>query len=168
MTGVSVDFGLEVRAGMDRLASEVGNMSKALETLRAREPFFTKLAGSATSPASGSFLIDLGTPNPGFFWIVRRIVIGGDNWGSSVSGTAELVIAATGGIAAGNARTIPDTIDEYASLPVARFYSSKQIVVKETEHLMLLFLSPSATTLYSANAGIEVFRTVAAGESFSV
>lgn len=169
MTGISVDFGLEVRAGMDKLAGRMDGLSKSIETLRAREPFFTKVVASATSPSSGAFALDLGTPNPGFWWQVRRIVIGGDNWGSTVAGTAELVVTAGGSslIAPATARTIPDTIDEYATLPVARFYSSKQIVVKETEHLMLLFVSPTGSTLYSANAGIEVFRTIAAPESFT-
>ena len=104
------------------------------------------LRGAATSAASGATLvIDLGGPAYGRLWQVRRLTVGGAQWGDTVAGTPLVVVAP-------QASTTPptsDVADFSGTIPNTAFYSTGQVVVRNPARLYMVILTPTASTTYA-------------------
>ena len=104
------------------------------------------LRGAATSTASGAtVVIDLGGPAYGRLWQVRRLVVGGAQWGDTAAGTALVVVAP-------NASATPptsDVADFTATIPNSAFYSTGQVIVRNPARLYIVVLTPTASTTYA-------------------
>ncbi|MHB1475314.1 MAG: hypothetical protein ACYCV4_17165 [Dermatophilaceae bacterium] len=104
------------------------------------------LRGAATSTASGSTLvIDLGGPTHGRLWQVRRLVVGGAQWGSVVAGTALVVVGGSASITPPTS----DVADYSAAIPNVAFYSTGQLVVRNPSRLYMVVLTPTASATYA-------------------
>jgi hypothetical protein len=133
-------------ASVDSLTKHMRNVAKIEEEYQfgVRD---NQIRKSVTSPSSGNFSIGLGGPAFGREWQLRRLVIGGALWSSVVAGSAILVI---GSVPAGEMTPpLPDIVDDSASLPNAAFYSTRQVVLRHPNHLYVVILSPTASTVYA-------------------
>ena len=170
--GVDADLSLSIGQLTKRLDSDADERRKDREIARARVPSIIRIQGSGVIPTpTAAFGINLGGPDPGFDWVVRRIVVGGLTWSTTAAGTAEVYVTGLGaqwGTSAGGSgtvagvRSLADLVDQSASLPNKAFYGREQLVVKESESLVVVILNGTAAQQYSAAAAIQVVRTSAA------
>lgn len=146
---------VEIKASIDGLAKQVNRLVALEEQYQTRGPVQVPLRASGTSPSSGAFILDLGGPSYGRLWEVRRLIIGGNNWGSTVGGRADVIISSTRPSL--NARNLADIVDEAVSLPSRAFYSSGQVVLRSPDRLYVVIANPTASTAYSVGgAGYDV------------
>jgi hypothetical protein len=135
-----------VGAKIDGLAAQVKKLLAAQDAYQFGAVEVT-LRGAATSAASGATLVlDLGGPSYGRLWQVRRLAIGGAQWGDAVAGTALVVVAAN----INTAPPVSDVADFSATIPNTATYSTGQVVVRNPDRLYLVVLTPTAGTLYAA------------------
>lgn len=153
---------VEIKASIDGLAKQVNRLVALEEQYQTRGPVQVPLRASGTSPSSGAFVLDLGGPSYGRLWELRRLVIGGNNWGSTVSGRAEIIVSSTRPSL--TARNLADIVDELTTLPARAFYSSGQVVLRSPDRLYVVLANPSATTAYSVGgAGFDIPDSPAPG-----
>lgn len=189
MTMIGGDTGIDLEAGLSlnigRLAESadkldrVARAMRAREIERAREPFTVRLLTSGVCPTpTVPFGLQFGGPDPGFYWNVRRIVVGGLTWTTTANGTAEVYItglAAAPGAAASGAgsvaavRSLSDLVDQAATLPSKGFYGNGEMVVEANESLVIVVNTGTAGQQYTAAASVQVVRKTTTIESeFSV
>jgi hypothetical protein len=184
MPGIDLDVDLgpiEVMAGVRAELSTLNKHNAAWAEHRRREIARTKVPIMVRLPVSGVIPtptvrtgINLGGPDPGYYWMVRRLVIGGVTWKTTAAGTAEVYVtglsggqggAVTGPMISGLALT--ELVDQAASLPNKAFYSDQQLMLQAQENLMVVVDSGTAGQLYIAAAQVQVFRTIAAGIEYT-
>jgi hypothetical protein len=177
---IDIDLGpLEIMAG---LKAELATMNKQnaeawrrREQQRARVPMTVRQFASAVIPTPTVRTgISFAGPDPGYYWMLRRLIIGGLNWKTTAAGTAEIYVtalsaaqgqAAVGPIVAGLA--LSDMVDQAATLPNVSFYSDQQVVIQEQENLVVLIDTGTAGQQYVCTGLFQVFRTLAVGIEFS-
>lgn len=184
MPGLDVDLDLgpiEIMAGV---RAELATLNRhhadaaehrRRETARARTPVVARLISSVTLGAGGPrTAISLGGPDPGYYWMVRRLIVGGVTWKTAAAGTAELYISGlsavqgagvTGAMVSGLA--LSDLVDQATALPNKAFYGDQQMLLQAQENLLVVIDSGTAAQTYVAAAQVQVFRTVAAEVEFS-
>jgi len=139
------------------------------EMMRARVPFDIRFQMSGVCPTpTARFGLNLGGPDSGFYWLVRRLVVGGLTFKTAAAGTMEAYItglagsqgqASFGPIVAGLALT--DLVDQAAALPtVPHFYSNRQMTLQAGENFVVLIDTGTAGQTYVAAAQVEIHRTV--------
>lgn len=153
--GGSVSFGdLVLGAKVDILAALDG-IHKRLASIEALErryqeegPTFVALAGNVTVDASqDNAYIDLGGPSYGRVWEVRSLIIGGITWATTVAGTGQIMVASTKPSSTPPVGTLQDVA---TSMPAKAFYSSGQFRVLHPNHIFIVVVGGTASTLYSA------------------
>lgn len=175
MPGLDVDLDLgpiEIMAGVRAELSRLNQHNEAMaahraqETKRARVPIPIRHFNSTVIPAGGG-RTGFGFPGPrsGFYYIVRRLLIGGQTWITAAAGTAEVYVT---GIPSGaiNALQLGDMVDQSSFLPNKAYYSNEQVIIQAGEHMEIVIDSGTAGQTYVAAVQMQVFRTIAAGESF--
>lgn len=169
---LDIDTGFDLNVQLGRIAQGVekgnANARKLREIARARIPFPVRLMASGVCPSpTAPFGLNFGGPDPGFFWVVRRIVVGGLLWSTTAAGSAEVYVhgfgGAQGSITSGSGtvagvRALSDLVDEAATLPSKGFYSNEQVIVQPTESLSVVVVTGTAGQQYVANCGIQVVR----------
>lgn len=180
MPGIEADLDLGpieimagVRAELSTLNQHNRQRQRARDIARTRVPSDARLWASGACPAGGAnFVLSPGGPDPGYYWLVRRIVIGGLAFTTAAAGTAEIYVsglsfgpgASTGPMV--SALTLSDLVDEASTLPNIAFYSSHQVVVLPQENLSARVVGGTAAQFYVMSAQIQVFRTLANAEEF--
>ena len=148
--GFSLETLVGIRAGLNDVVTELRNLHKLEEAYQ----FGAKdipLRNSASSDSnSDSLIIGLGGPTYGRQWQVRRLTIGGALWTSTVAGSALVVV----GPSQTATPPLPDVNDEVASLPSNGFYSTGQLIVRHPDHLRIVILTPTASTLYAVGGTV--------------
>lgn len=184
MPGIEADLDLgpiEIMAGVRAELSTLNRHNAAeaeyrrREAQRARTPFMVRQFASAVIPTPTVRTgISFGGPDPGYYWMLRRLLVGGVTWKTTAAGTAEIYVtalsagqgqAAVGPIIAGLA--LSDMVDQAASLPNKAFYSDQQVMVQEQENLVVVLDTATAGQLYVATCQVQVFRTIAGGVEFT-
>ena len=164
---VQAEAGLDLLLG--RVASALDNHTKAtrrqIEQMKATTPLDVRLQQSGTSGASGDLALVFPGPDTGFYWHVRRLIVGGSAWSSAVGGTAEVYVTALYGTYT-SIRDLADMADQAASLPNKAFYGQHELVVQPGENLVVVIHTPAATTLYKASLQAQQFRTLPEGIDF--
>jgi hypothetical protein len=183
MAGVELDLDLgpvEIMAGLKAELSTLNRHHaqdaerRKRELQRTRVPVQVRMVASATIPTPTARTgINLGGPDAGFFWLLRRLIIGGVTWKTAAAGTAEIYVtaltagqgsAATGPVVSGLA--LSDMADQSASLPSKAFYSNQQVIVQAQENLVVVIDTGTVGQVYVATAQFEVWRTVTGDISF--
>lgn len=171
---LSVEGDLSIQLGRvaDRLDKDATERIKTREIARARVPSVVRIQNSGIIPTpTAAFGINMGGPDSGFEWVVRRIVVGGLTWSTTAAGTAEVYVTGLGaqwGTSAGGSgtaagvRSLADLVDQASTLPNKAFYGRDELVVKENESLVIVILSGTAAQQYVASIGVQVVRTSAA------
>ena len=115
-------------------------------------------ATSAAFPASGTLALNLGSPDQGQFWSVRRIVVGGSDITTTPAGTAWVFVQGSPPNANGANPSTAQVADfTVGTLPQKAFYGTHELVVDATEYLWVIITGGTATTLYVASVKAEVF-----------
>jgi hypothetical protein len=133
-----------LKASLDTLNKRLRNIARVEEAYEfgaTQQP----IRGVSNSPASGSFSFGLGGPTYGRMWEVKRLVVGGVQWGTSVAGQAVFFVSPVGGQAT---PSLADVVDQAATLPDVAYYSTRQLVLRHPNRLHVLILSPTASTTY--------------------
>lgn len=185
MGGVSLDVSagpLEIVAGLsaslDRLGAKIDHQAARdrakEERARARVPSDVRQWAAGVVPAGGPLdcALNVGGPEAGFYWLVRRIAVGGVLWSATPAGEFELYVTALAGIqtnvaytgAALNGLTLPDIVDASETLPFHNFYSNRQVIVQEQENLVFVLREVTSGLQYAAVAQVECHRTLALDE----
>lgn len=168
---VVASLGVELGRLNDRYDRDRLEERRRREAMRARVPADVRFQTSVTIPTpTQRTAMSLGGPDAGFYWLVRRLVIGGVTFKTVAAGSAEIYVtglappygtAGVGPIVAGLAMT--DIADQFATLPTPAgrgFYSNRQMVVQENENLVVVIDTGTAGQVYVAAAQIEFHRTV--------
>lgn len=173
MPGVEADISvgpIELYASLGTKLDEVNANLKKMQRLnftRSRVPqdvrMFQSTTIGAAAPRTG---ISLGGPQAGFYWLVRRLIVGGVTFKTSAAGTAEVYITGLGGEAGAivgpmiSALGLTDLVDQATSLPNIAFYTNRQLIVQANENLMVVIDSGTASQVYTATCQVENHRTV--------
>ena len=159
---------LQIEAGLDvilgRLSDALDRNTKSqrdtLRALKATAPADFRVQQSGTSAGSGDLCLVIPGPDTGFFWYVRRLVIGGAAYSSTVAGTGEVYVTAINNASYVNIRDTADLVDQASSLPNQAFYGQHEFMVQPGENVVVVIHSPTATTLYKVALQAQQFRTL--------
>lgn len=181
MAGIDLDVGLgpiEVMASLGVELSKLNAYNEAQhrrDIARTRVPASVRLFTSVIIPTPTVRTgLNLGGPSAGFYWMVRRLIIGGVTWKTTAAGTAEVFVTALAGAEGQavvgpmiNGLALSDMVDQTAALPSKAYYSDQQFVVQENENLVIVIDTGTAAQQYVATAQIQLFRTIATGIEYS-
>ena len=184
MPGLSADLDLGpievmagVRAELSTLNSHNAQAAKRRERdlARTRVPASVRLLGNVIIPTPTVRTgLNLGGPSAGFYWMLRRLIVGGVTWKTTAAGTGEVYVTALAGAEGGAVvgpmiagLALSDMVDQVPSFPNKAYYSDQQVIVQENENVVVVFDTATAAQQYVATAQIQLFRTVAAGLEFS-
>lgn len=159
---------LQIEAGLDVI---LGRLSDALDrntksqrdtvrALKATGPSDVRIQQSGTSAGSGDLCLVIPGPDTGYYWHVRRLVIGGAAYSSTVAGTGEVYVTAINNAAYVNIRDTADLADQLATLPNKNFYGQHEFVVQAGENVVIVIHTPTASTLYKAALQAQQFRSL--------
>jgi hypothetical protein len=181
MPGLELDLDLgpiEIMAGVKAELSEMNRHNAAeaehrrRETARARVPIDARLITVGTGSDAADLLLSVGGPDPGFYWLLRRLVIGGLLWDTTAAGDAEVYITGlsfpmgSAGLLPAGTLGLSDLVDHAATLPNIAYYSTHHMIVQANENLVALIGGATNAQQYVMAAQFQVFRTIAAGEQF--
>jgi len=173
---IGLDISAELSTSLARLGLEVGRLCDAnddaaaerrrREMLRARVPADVRFITTGIVPgAAPRSLLTVGGPEAGYFWLVRRIVVGGLTWKTSAQGTVEVYVTGlagnVGSVTTGpivSALSLGDVVDAFATMPHAANYTSHQIIVQESENLSVVIDGGSGSQQYVMAAQVQVVR----------
>lgn len=138
--------GLEVDLG-GSLHLAIGGLEKSTKRLAQALQYGTvDLNRDKRVPAAGgTIFIDLGGPARGYKWELRRLIVGGATWSTTVGGIANLNI-----MPALAADTIAGMVDNAPSLPDVAFYGGGEVVVRASNHLFVVIVGGDAGVQYNA------------------
>lgn len=180
MPGVEADLSLGPVEAMASIGVELGKHTAEMVAWRKREwersrvPASVRLWANAIIPSPTTRTgINLGGPDPGFYWLVRRLIVGGVAWKTAAAGTAEIYITGLSGGQGGavtgpiiSALALSDMVDQAPSLPNKAYYSNQQFMIQEQENLMVVIDSGTAAQQYVATCQIELWRTISGSTVF--
>lgn len=149
----------------------------------AEMPIDRPLVGSGAYPSTGIMAFDLGGPDMGRRWLLRRIAVGGTTPTTTTAGRADVFVSAvppidpvTGGTGGSGVLTgtalragcLADWRDQATSLPQVSGYTSRTIVVGPNESLWVVISSGTASQQYVCNAGVMETMESAATQSYDL
>lgn len=161
----SVGTLVDLKLSIDGMCDQVKRLHERYEALEKRYQFAgpvqLQLRTSVVSPGSGNAAFGLGGPKVGRLWEIRRLLIGGALWSSTVAGTAEIYVTSAPASQALNSRNLADMVDQASGttppLPSKAFYSSGQLILRFPQELHIVLVSPTASTQYVASgAGYDM------------
>ena len=157
------DFALSVGADLRTMKDEIKDLADHTRRLWSRLQFGTPIkyrrAVSATVPASGQVVIDLGTPDSGTWWDVEAVVIGGEDYTTTAAGTAGLSVSAqVQGLSPGTS----ELVDIAQVLPNRAFYGHRDIVLQEREHLIAVINGATSGQVYVAATTVTSYNVAGA------
>jgi hypothetical protein len=180
MPGLEADLDLGPLSIMAGVRAELSTLNKhnaehrKREIARTRVPVDARLTTVGACPSGGAdFVLSVGGPDPGYYGLLQRLIVGGVLWRTTAAGAAEIYVTGLSfGAGAGTgpmmtALGLSDQVDDAATLPNVAYYSPHQVIVQAQENLVALIHGGSAAQQYVMAAQFQVFRTLAAGEAFN-
>lgn len=161
-SGLSVDFGVELLAGIGSYRDEVRKWRRDMQqrARRAdvprdrREIFYSGSANGNTFPASGNLFLVIDGPQYGMLWDVRQIVVGGPAATSTPPGTA-YVFAQTAQPADMNLVSCRDF--SLTPFPAKGFYGTGEFKMRPPMSLWVVIVGGTPGLAYSAYADIQEY-----------
>ncbi len=146
---------INVGVGMNNsLDAHTEELRRTRELLQRATPTDYMAVGTATVPASGIAIINLGSPDSGYYWEVKHISIGGTDVPVVAAGKAAVyvsgVAALTGGMLS-NREIVP-------AMPFSAYYGTHQFLVVDQENLLVYLYGATVGQQYAAVAHVEVFN----------
>ena len=165
-----LDLSAELALSIGRLDDSTKRLAKFLDARRGATPADLRLSASAAYPASGTLVLNLGSPDQGTVWILRRLVVGGVTPGTAAAGAADVYVGAVANISGQNPGSLElvDWVDRASSLPLVGWYGDRQVVVKAEEILWLNITAGTAAQLYVAAAQVQQVQEAAYRQSYQI
>ena len=177
MSGIELDATagpLEVVAGLSVELNRMNDLAEGRaaqerrirESERARMPSDVRFFSSGICPTpTAPFGISLSGPDNGFYWILRRLFVGGLTWATTAAGSSEIYVTGlTSALAVADPRgiaavsSLSDMVDQSATMPNKAFYSSRQVIIQPNENLVAVIRTGTAGQQYVVAAQVEVHR----------
>lgn len=190
MPGIELDVDLGPIELIGKLGVELDRMNSNYEAQlaqhrkreyeRSRMPADVRqfTSGSSAVAATVPFALQLDGPQAGYYWLLRRLVVGGVTWATTAAGTGEVYVtgltsaAGNGGNGYGSISSIAslsDLVDQCGTgLPFKSFYSNRQVIVQSGENLTVVIRTGTNSQTYVAAAQFEVHRTLSGAGEFEV
>ncbi len=161
LEGGGAGIGLEVFAD---LAVQLGGMcaqlkrrNDALARQLAALPADYQNAAGGPFPVSGTLALNLGSPDLGTEWEVRRIIIGGADITTTPIGVGWVFVQGSPPNMNGVNPSTAQAADVTAgALPQRAFYGTHELVVDATEYLWVVIVGGTPGTQYVASVKAEV------------
>ena len=142
------------------LGGRLDKMNAYLERLNKNTPVLRRVAASGIAVTSTTLIIDLGTPDKGTFWNVENIVLGGVEVNVAAAGSAGMYVV--GGLS-GNAPGLNNAVDYAATLPNVGYYGFRDVVVSDSEHLIVAIFGGTNDQQYVCASSVSVYPVDVAG-----
>lgn len=158
-----VDITLQtVSSGMAAVRDQIAHLARAITTM---SPTPRSLGATFAVPVAGPLLIDLGAPQPGTRWNVKRIgVVRGDDATQALTGRADVYVSRVSIFSvAGQTMPAEGWKWTFATLPNVVAYSNNVITVQAGNALIVVLTGGTAGQLAYANAEVEVVPDTARG-----
>lgn len=169
MTGLALDAGLDVTlqtvaTGIKALAQETAKLARTITTAT---PTPRSVFANAVMPAGGMVVLDLGGPNPGTRWNVKRFgIIRGDDATQTLGGVANLYVGKSTIVTLTPPLIAAPTEGWkwfFATLPNVIAYSDNVITVQAGNNLFAVVTAGTVGQSVTANAEVEVIPELARG-----
>ena len=155
---LDLGFGVELKASLDGLTASTTKLAAELAAARRRAerlPTHNRAFGVATANSAGACTLDLDGPQPGRYWLVRSIVVGGTGYEDAPAGSAAVYVLIVPAGAVATAGTLQMRDNVAGALPQVAFYGSEQMLLHAREHLIVTITSGTSGQQYVAAATIE-------------
>ena len=159
--GIFADLALQI----GHLASNMKREQDRRDRDAASIPADYQNAAGGVYPASGTLVLNLGSPDLGSFWNVRRIIVGGSDITSTPAGAAWVFVQGSPPNQAGANPSIAQVADIVGqsgnavptTFPQRSTYATHVLSVDATEYLYVVITGGTAGTQYVASAKLEVY-----------
>jgi hypothetical protein len=130
----------------------------------AETPRRMRIHGQVAADANGFGVITFdNVPSQGWFWLVRKLAIGGATPATTAAGQADVFVSST------DYRQFTtlaqcgtqDWLDQFASLPLANDYSSGELPVQFQEKLFVVISGGTTDQVYHVSGVIEAWQEAA-------
>jgi hypothetical protein len=183
MAGLELDLDLgpiEIMAGVRAELAQLNKHNEAAaahrrrEIARSRVPIDVRLNTVGAAPSGGAdFVLSIGGPDAGYYWLLQRLVIGGLLFDTTANGDAEVYVTGlsfplgSSATYAISALGLSDLVDHATTLPSIAFYSPHQVIIQASENLVALIGGGTAAQQYVMSAQVQVFRTLADDSTYT-
>lgn len=158
-SGLNLGIFADLAVSIGHLSKQVQRQQDRLDKLAELIPGDYQNAAAGIYPASGVLSLNLGSPDQGQYWSVRRVVVGGSDITTSPGGVAYMVVMGSPPNQNGSNVNLAQVADISANgLPQKAFYGSHELVVGAGESLYCVITGGTSTTQYVASCKCEVFR----------
>ena len=127
------DVELKLCAALDASTEAINRREDREDRLARTIPISAQIQGSGVFPASGDLIFDCGGPTLGRAWVLRRLFLGGIDPTATTSGSAFWFLSASD---SNSALVSAFCFDQASSLPIARFYSSRMVVITHPQRII--------------------------------
>ena len=146
--GFQVDIAAELKAGFNGLRD--GERTRRAEE-ESKIPFDFTVRGSGVAPGAGDLIFNCGGPPMGRAWVLRRLAVGGTDPTAVSAGVAYVYFSSAGDSDQLIAATWADVV---SALPGVKFYTSRQMVVKDGQLIWVRITGPTAGAAYAVNGAV--------------
>lgn len=140
----------DLDAKLDALAVQLSRQHREM-IASSVAPKSLRIVAQATADANGNATLVFPTVPGGRVHYLRRLVIGGATWPTTVTGSAIVAVNANQSVRDA-APSILDVVDAHTSLPNSTFYLDNQITIASCSALQIFISGGTANTTYCASA----------------
>jgi hypothetical protein len=159
-------FGFDAIVG---LTLKVGSLADSLSERDRRErewrrgliPVDWPLVGAGTFPSAGNLVIDLGMPPESQVWLLRRLYVGGQTRATAAAGGADVFVSPLPSLSIAVDAPAANQVDFTSVLPNQAFYTSRQVVVRNHEHIYVMVSGGTVGQIYMASGAVEAYSEAA-------
>ncbi|MDA8333319.1 MAG: hypothetical protein M0027_19315 [Candidatus Dormibacteraeota bacterium] len=130
---VGGDLELKLCAALDASTEQIKRGQDREDRLERLIPIAAQIQASDEFPSSGDLIMDCGGPTLGKAWVLRRVFLGGTDPTATTAGSAFLFLSSS---KSSNALISAFCFDQAASLPIAKFYSSRMVVLTYPQRII--------------------------------
>ena len=156
--GAHFELGPVSLAAMAGLTSATQQLAKAQSDWIEQEKEYQRVgpvsvqmfASGTVDSGSDPLIMDLGGPAAGRVFEVRQLIVGGLLWSTTVAGTGQVLVQPS----SPPPNVVPGLAllqDVASSLPSVAFYSSAQFRVHHPNHIFVVIVGGTASTIYQAS-----------------
>ncbi|HUL99766.1 MAG TPA: hypothetical protein VLU24_10235 [Mycobacterium sp.] len=157
-----------VATGIKAVAEQTAILSRVITTIT---PTPRSLVLTQSVPAAGLAVFDLGSPQPGTRWNVKRVgVVRGDDVTQTLGGRADIFVGKVTVQAGVAGQTLPTEGWKwsFATLPAVTSYSDNTITVQSGNNLIVIISGGTGGQQANVNAEVEVISDAALGAGTAV
>jgi hypothetical protein len=165
--GLNLGVIADLAVSLGTLAASIQRQQAAIDREARAIPGDYQFAASGVYPASGNLVLNLGSPDQGQYWLVRRIVVGGSDITTTPAGIGWVFVQGSPPNQNGaNPPTASVADFTTGTFPQKAFYGTHQLVADETEFVYVVITAGTPGTLYVASLKAETYDRSSVRGSF--